>query len=192
MRGVVRLQAAVINLTNYVINNCIIDSISNYGVITIDNALCKADNISIKNSTIYKTERVITSTKQTGGSTSVIIDKCTFNEAPWGNSTGSFIVDYSTFNVTNGVTISNCIFGKGKPNGGNIDVRDIRVGTSTTVSSSNNYVTSDHIVIANPLTPVINYGGNSFALWVNPPGGNFRFADLAFAGMNTAGDPRWR
>ncbi|HLG40312.1 MAG TPA: hypothetical protein VI461_11620, partial [Chitinophagaceae bacterium] len=47
MRGVVRLQTAVINLTNYVINNCIIDSIANYGVITIDNANCKAENISI-------------------------------------------------------------------------------------------------------------------------------------------------
>jgi hypothetical protein len=192
MRGVVRLQAAVINLTNYVINNCIIDSISNYGVITIDNALCKTDNISIKNSTIYKTERVITSTKQTAGSTSVIIDKCTFNEAPFGNSTGSFIVDYSTFNVTNGVTISNCIFGKGKPNGTSIDVRDIRVGVSTTINSSNNYITSDHTVVANALTPVINYSGSSFALWVNPLGGNFRFADNTFAGMNTAGDPRWK
>src|SRR4030095_3079046 len=177
MRGIVRLQAAVINLTNYVINNCIIDSISNYGVITIDNANCKTDNISIKNSTIYKTERVITSTKQTQGSTSVIIDKCTLNEAPFGNSPASFIVDYSTFNVTNGITISNCIFGKGKPNGTSIDVRDVRAGTSTTISSSNNYITSDHIVVANPLTPVINYSGTSFALWRDPLAGDFRFAD---------------
>lgn len=192
MRGVVRLQTAVINLTNYVINNCIIDSISNYGVITIDNANCKADNISIKNSTIYKTERVVTSTKQTLGSTSVVIDKCTFNEAPLGNSTGSFIVDYSTFNVTNGISITNCIFGKGKPNGTSIDVRDVRAGTSTTISSSNNYITSDHTVVANPLTPVINYSGTSFALWRDPLNGDFRFSDNTFAGMNTAGDPRWR
>ena len=104
----------------------------------------------------------------------------------------SFIVDYSTFNVTNGVTISNCIFGKGKPNGTSIDVRDIRVGVSTTINSSNNYITSDHTVVANPLTPVINYTGSSFALWINPLGGNFRFADNTFAGMNTAGDPRWK
>ena len=190
MRGVVRLQTAVINLTNYVINNCIIDSISNYGVITVDNVNCVAANISIKNSTIYKTERVVISTKQ--ASTSVIIDKCTFNEAPFGNSTASFIVDYNTFNVTNGVTISNCIFGKGKPNGTSIDVRDVRAGASTTISSSNNYITADHIVIANALTPVINYSGTSFILWRDPLGGDFRFADNTFAGLNTAGDPRWR
>ena len=190
MRGVTRLQTAVISLTNYVINNCIIDSISNYGVITVDNVNCVAANISITNSTIYKTERVVISTKQ--ASTSVLINNCTFNEAPWGNSTASFIVDYNTFNVTNGITISNCIFGKGKPNGASIDVRDVRAGASTTISSSNNYVTSDHTVIANPLTPVINYSGTSVALWQNPYGGNFRFADNSFPGRNTTGDPRWR
>jgi hypothetical protein len=192
MRGVVRLQTAVINLTNFVVNNCIIDSISNYGVINIDNANCKTDNISIKNSTIYKTERVVTSTKQTQGSTSVIIENCTFNEAPLGNSTGSFIVDYSTFNVTNGITITNCIFGKGKPNGASIDVRDVRAGAATTINSSNNYITSDHVVVASPLTPVINYSGTSVVLWQDPAGGNFRFADNTFPGRTTTGDPRWR
>ena len=192
MRGVCRLQTAVISLSNYTINNCIIDSISNYGIITIDNVNCKADNISITNSTIYKTERGVISTKQTQGSTSVRIDKCTFNEAPLANSTASYFVDYNTFNVTNGVTISNCIFGRGKPNGDSVRVRDIRVGSSTTVTSTNNYQTSDHIIVANALTPVIAYSGTSYALWMDPNAGNFKFADNNFAGKNTAGDPRWK
>jgi Domain of unknown function (DUF5123)/Domain of unknown function (DUF4957)/Tissue factor len=189
MRGVTRLQTAIINLTNYVVSNCIIDSISNYGVITVDNVNCTAANISIKNSTMYKTERIVISKQN---STSVVIDNCTFNEAPFGNSTASFIVDYNTLNVTGGVTISNSIFGKGKPNAGNILVRDVRVGASTTISSSNNYITADHTVTANPLTPVINYTGTSVTLWVDPYGGNFRFADITFPGRTTTGDPRWR
>jgi hypothetical protein len=189
MRGVTRLQTAIINLTNYVVNNCIIDSISNYGVITVDNVNCTAANISIKNSTMYRVERIVTSKQN---STSVIIDNCTFNEAPFGNSTASFIVDYNTLNVTAGVTISNSIFGKGKPNAGNILVRDVRVGGSTTVSSSNNYITSDHTVTANPLTPVISYSGTSLTLWQDPYAGNFKFADLTFPGRTTTGDPRWR
>jgi hypothetical protein len=202
MRGITRLQTAVINVSNYVVTNCIIDSISNYGVITVDNVNCRADNISIKNSTIYKTERVVISIKQ--ASSSVVIDNCTFNEAPLGNSTASFIVDYNTFNVTNGIKITNCIIGRGKPNGTATDVRDARAGTSTTITSTNNYVTSDHIhtlntptppdpaVPLNPLVPEISYGGTSFTLWQDPSNGNFKIVDNSFAGKNTAGDPRWR
>ena len=192
MRGICRLQTAVITLSKYIINNCIVDSISNYGLITIDNANCKADNISIKNSTIYKTERGIISTKQTAGSTSIVIDQCTFNEAPQANNTASFVVDYKTFNVTNGVSITNCIFGVAKPNGATLDASDIRVGTSTTVTSTNNYVTSDHVASTFPLTPVISYSGVSTSLWQDPTNGNFKFADNSFAGKNSAGDPRWR
>ncbi|MET0393322.1 MAG: DUF5123 domain-containing protein [Chitinophagaceae bacterium] len=189
MRGVVRLQTAVINVTNFVVNNCIIDSISNYGVINVDNVNCAVANISIKNSTIYKTEKVVTSKQN---STSVVIENCTFNETPFGNSTSSFIVDYGALNVTGGINITNCIFGKGKPNSGNILVRDVRAGTGTSIGSLNNYVTSDHTVTANPLASVISYAGTSVALWQDPFNGNFRFADNNFAGRTTAGDPRWR
>lgn len=189
MRGVVRLQTAVINVTNFIVNNCIIDSISNYGVINIDNVNCAVTNISIKNSTIYKTEKVVTSKQN---STTVVIENCTFNEAPFGNSTSSFIVDYGALNVTGGINITNCIFGKGKPNGTNILVRDVRAGSGTSIGSLNNYITSDHTVTANPLTPVTSYAGTSLALWQDPLNGNFRFADNNFAGRTTAGDPRWR
>lgn len=198
-RGVVRLQTAAINLGEFRVNNCIIDSIANYGVINADVASCKVDNISIRNSTIYKTEKVVTSSKPTAGSISVVIDNCTFNEAPIGNSTSSYIVDYGSFNVANGISITNCILGKGKPNGTNIEVRDVRAGTGTTISSANNYVTSDHTVVvpvppavSTALSPVISYSGTSFTLWQDPLNGNFRFADNTFPGRNSSGDPRWR
>ena len=189
MRGVCRLQTAVINVTNFVVNNCIIDSISNYGVLNIDNVNCTVANVAITRSTIYKTEKVVTSKQN---STSVTISDCTFNETPYGNSTSSFIVDYGTLNVANGVNISNCIFGKGKPNGTNILVRDVRAGTATSINSLNNYITSDHTVTANPLTPVNSYSGASTNLWVDPLNGNFRFADNSYPGRNSTGDPRWR
>ena len=191
-RGICRLQSGTTIVTNFLVNNCIIDSVSNYGVLTVDNTTCAAGNVSIKNSTIYRVEKVITSAKQTAGSISVVIDNCTVNEAPLGNSTGSFIVDYNTFNVTNGIIISNCIFGKGKPNVGNILVRDVRAGAATSISSSNNFITFDHTTTANPLSPVNNYAGTSVALWVDPYNGNFRFADGNFTGRTTSGDPRWR
>lgn len=192
MRGVCRIQTSGTLVSNYSINNCIIDSVSNYGLLTVDNAGAKVDNVSLTNSTIYKTERVIISSKPTQGATSVLINNCTFNEAPYGNQTASFIVDYNTFNVTNGITISNCIFGIGKSNGGDVSVRDVRAGTSTTITSSNNYITADHTVVASALTPVINYSGISTALWVDPTNGDFHFADNTFAGRSSTGDPRWR
>jgi len=200
-RGITRLQSGATTVSNYIVNNCIIDSIANYGILTVDNAACKANDISITNSTIYKAERIVISTKQ--NSNSVFIDHCTFNETPLGNSTGSFIVDYNAFTVSNGITITNCILGMGKPNSGNIDVRDVRAA-STVITSSNNYVSSDHTdfqVVPPPpdppttpyaLTPVISYSGPSASLWQDPSNGNFKIADNSFAGKNSAGDPRWK
>jgi hypothetical protein len=192
LRGVCRIQTSGTLISNYSINNCIIDSVSNYGVLTVDNAGAKVDNVSLTNSTIYKTERVIISSKPTQGATSVLIDKCTFNETPYGNQTASFIVDYNTHDVTNGITISNCIFGIGKDNGGDVTVMDVRAGSATTITSANNYITSDRTVITNALTPVTTYTGTSLTLWVDPANGDFHFADNTFAGRNTAGDPRWK
>jgi Domain of unknown function (DUF5123)/Domain of unknown function (DUF4957) len=189
-RGMTRLQSGTTTVSNYIVDNCVIDSLSNYGVLTVDNATCKADKISITNSTIYKVERIVTSTKN--NSTSVLIDNCTVNEAPLASSTGSFIVDYNTFNATSGITITDCIFGKFKPNGTVTDIRDVRAGTSTTITSSNNYVTNDHTATSFALTPVIAYSGSSETLWQSPYTGNFKFADISFAGKNTAGDPRWK
>jgi hypothetical protein len=188
-RGVCRLQSAVINVTDFKINNCTIDSVSNYGVVNVDNVNCKIDNISITNSTIYKTEKVVTSKQN---STSVLINNCTFNECVLGNSTSSFIVDYNTLNVANGVTISNCIFGVGKPNAGNVTVRDIRVGATTIVNATNNYYTSDRNVSALPVPFVNIYPNPATTLFLDPFNGDFKINDATFAGKNTSGDPRWR
>lgn len=189
-RGMTRLQSGATTVSNYIIDNCIIDSIANYGLLTVDNASIRADKISITNSTIYKAERGVVSTK--AGSTSVIINDCTFNESPLAGSTGSFIVDYSSQTVTNGISISRNIFGKYKTNGTATDIRDVRASAGTAVTSSFNYITSDHTVIANALTPVINYAGTSENLWVDPYNGNFNFRDNSFAGRGSAGDPRWK
>jgi hypothetical protein len=188
-RGVCRLQTAVITVANFKVNNCIIDSVSNYGVVNVDNVNCRIDNIAITNSTIYKTEKVVTSKQN---STSVLIDNCTFNECPWGNSTSSFIVDYNTLNVANGVTISNSIFGVGKPNAGNVTVRDLRVGSTTIVNALNNYYTSDRVVSSLPIPFVTIYPNPATTLFLDPFNGNFKINDATFAGKNTTGDPRWR
>ncbi len=187
-RGVARIQKGNTTVSNYIINNCVIDSLSNYGLLTVDNATCKVDNVSVTNSTIYKAERIIVSSKNTLNS--VTIKNCTFNEAPYSNGT-YYIVDAGSGNVSGGIAISNSIFGRGKTNGDSTSVKEIRVGSGTTISSSFNYETSDRVISSAPITPVIVYTGTSYDLWEDPNAGNFQIKDRSFAGRTSAGDPRW-
>ncbi len=191
LRGVLRTQSnpAIINTFN--VNNCIIDSIAGYGVITVDVATSKADNIFIRNSTIYKAEKIITSKNN---SSAVAIENCTFNETPFG---GNYFIDYSTAgtnNVTQPIIFKNNILGRGKSNAGNVDVRGYRVGSSSTIDVSNTYATSDFLSTnATYLLPNVTvYPRLSTEIWQDPSNGNFKIKDNAFPGKSSAGDPRWR
>jgi hypothetical protein len=187
-RGIVRLQSGATTVNNFIVNNCIIDSISNYGVINVDNASCKVDNISITNSTIYKVERFITSTKPAAGSTSVLVSDCTFNEIITGSN---ILIDYGSTNVTNGITVSNCIFGTVK--GGGTVIRDVRYGSATSVNPSNNYRTSDYISAgSNDLPSVQVYPRSSTQLWKDPINGDFTIIDNTYPGRTNTGALRWR
>jgi hypothetical protein len=185
-RGIMRLQSGTTSVTNFIVNKCIIDSISNYGILTVDNITCKADNITIQNSTIYKAERVVTSRSN---SVTVLIENCSMNEVV---STGSYLVAYSTSptnNVSNGIKVNNCIFGVGKATG---TVRGVQSGATTAVEANNNYKTLDYVGIAPELPGLLSYPGNATALWVDPINGNFRIKDNSFAGKANTGDPKWR
>jgi hypothetical protein len=71
-RGVVRLQSQPVIINNFIVDNCIIDSLAGYGVLTVDVNTSRVDNITIKNSTIYKAEKIIVSKNN---STSVLRSK---------------------------------------------------------------------------------------------------------------------
>lgn len=190
-RGVLRAQSKPVLIGSLEMNNCVVDSISNYGVFNIDVATSKADNIRITNSTIYRAEKIITSRNN---SVSVLVENCTFNQAPMGNSS-SYYVDYSTAgtnNVTNGITINNCILGIGKNSNGAFTVRGVRCNAATVINASNNYRTSDHVSAGNDFPNIITYAKASTALWQDPLNGQFKIIDNTFAGRNTSGDPRWR
>ncbi|GAA0542349.1 DUF5123 domain-containing protein [Chitinophaga japonensis] len=190
-RGVVRLQTSAVGGTqvNSVnINNCVIDSISNYGVINVDNAACAVQHIAVQNSTIYKAEKVLVSKQQ---STSVVLDACTIHEAPQGGGS-NYLVDYNANQVVNGISVINCILGTGRNNNGNLTVRGIRAGASTQVSSGNSYHTADYEAVSHAIPGLIPYDGTAAGLFLAPAQGDFTITDNSFAGRSTAGDPRWR
>ena len=189
MRGVMRTQSQPAIIGTYMINNCIIDSIAGYGIITVDVASSQVSDIIIQNSTIYKAEKIITSKNN---SNSVTIENCTINEAPRG---GNYTIDYSTSgsnNVTAPIVIKNCIFGIGKDNAGNRTVNGYRVGSSTTLDVSGTYYTADRLAATSELPSLIPYTKNSTELWQDPFNGDFKIIDGSFQGKANAGDPRWR
>lgn len=190
-RGMVRLQSQPVMLNNLLIDNCILDSLAGYGVLTVDVATSKADNITIKNSTIYKAEKIIVSKNN---STSVTLENCTVNEAVIGGG-GSYYIDYNTSasnNVTNGIIVNNCIFGLGKIAPGGQSIRGIRANANTVATGANNYRTSDQVSLGNDVPGLTPYTRPTTELFQSALTGNFKIADILFPGKSTAGDPRWR
>jgi hypothetical protein len=186
-RGMCRLQGGVVNINEFVINNCIVDSIKDYSVLNI-NATSRIENVSMLNSTFYKVDAVIASAS---GGNSVTISDCTFNEAPLGNNK-NFYFSYGSNALTNGFNITNCIFGVGKISSGEPKVRDILVGSGTVIGLSNNYKTEDHITGGDAFPVITAYNRKSVDIWQAPYSGDFKIADQSFPGRNSAGDPRWR
>ncbi|MCW3091705.1 MAG: hypothetical protein JWP81_2774 [Ferruginibacter sp.] len=191
-RGMIRLQSQPVIVNNLWIDNCVLDSLAGYGVITVDVATSKVDNITIRNSTIYKAEKIIVSKNN---STSVTIENCTINEAALGGGS-SYYVDYNTAatnNVTNGIIINNCIFGVGKIGTGGVQtVRGIRVNAASNISASNNFRTSDQVSLGNDVPNITPYARPAAQLFQDPLNGIFKIADASFTGKSNAGDPRWR
>jgi hypothetical protein len=187
-RGMVRLQAGTTTVNNFVINNCIIDSIGNYFVLNIGATTCRIDNVSIQNSTIYKVEGVVASAQT---STAVLVDNCTFNEAPLGNNK-NYYIDYGANAVSNGISVSNCIFGIGKNSANAFTVKDVRAAASTAINAPNNYRTSDHLSGGNDFPNITTYTRPASQLWQDPANGIFKIIDNTYPGRNSTGDPRWR
>jgi len=190
-RGLVRLQNKNIKVTDFSINNCVIDSISNYGVINVDGATPKLDNISFKNSTIFKTERVITSKNN---SISILIENCTFNEAP---IAAGYLINYNGKDITNGIKLYSSIMGVGLLATGADPavtplVRGVNIGSNTNVDVASTYVTSDYLTSGNAFPGLSSYSGTSAQLFADPANGDFSIRDLGFSGKATTGDPRWR
>jgi hypothetical protein len=192
LRGVVRAQIGALKVTNYFVNNCVIDSIREYGVATASGASAFA-NITITNTTVYRARRFIN--HALAGNTSITISNCTFNELVAGAAAATnYFIDFSTsFNSANGVSINNTIFGKvWNETGAGTVVGGIRAGGTTTVTTSGSYNTSDFVNTTLPIPSLTAYSGTAAALFVDPNNGNFKFLDSNFIGRQSAGDPRWR
>ncbi len=194
-RGFTRMKSSeVATINTFSINNCIIDSLSNYALITVDNVACTIENIVITNSTVYYAERFIVSRSN---STSVTIEACTFNQLPSGSN--YFIYYRDDKGVTMPIKLKDCIIGSRLYlNNDSTAITVVRAGDATTsVDVQNTYMTADFngtdgaVPVLDLLTP---YDKPSTDLWVDPDPNiaDFNIKDTGFSGKRTAGDPRWR
>ncbi len=101
-------------------------------------------------------------------------------------------------NVTNGITISNSIFGHSwdASDSDNYGIQGIGQGLgNTNFNIVNNYSTANFFFSGGeiPGFPIANYNGTQDDLWMNvATENNFNFQDRGFSGRFDTGDPRWR
>ena len=190
VRGVIRAQAGpTINTVS--INNCVIDSISGYGVVNCDNAAASIMNVSLTNSTVSDAQKLMVSKSALN---SVKIENCTFYAVP---ISANYFLDFNTFDVAAGITLKNCIFSVGKPSAATPPVFTVNGFRPATVNltTAGNFKTSD-LTWFNTGTTALpgleEYSGTSTTLFKDPAKDDFTIIDSKFAGKATAGDPRWR
>jgi hypothetical protein len=194
-RGFFRMQTGALGtqLQDLIINNCVIDSLREFALAWTNNSNSIA-NIRITNSTVHNARRVISHSSP--GSNSIIIENCTFHNAPSGGLEGAepnYFIDLATNNSANPIIISNTIIGRGWNEGVGDYVRGIRTAGST-ANVSNSYSTSDYLSTnaSFQIPGLLAYPGNSSGVFTDPASGDFTIKDAAFPGADNAGDPRWR
>ncbi|MGE0079284.1 MAG: DUF5123 domain-containing protein [Bacteroidales bacterium] len=192
-RHIIRLRGtANQTVTTVEVNDCIVNDFgsnsSSYGLINANNAAASIVNIEISNSTIYNLQCGLVSIGNSLGCESVLIDNCTCDQTML-SSTARYLIDFGTSTTSSAgtITLSDCIFGSTGINAGGVR------NNLMTLSISKSYYTSDFVnSVASITSSLTAYSGASTALWTDPTNGVFTFLDEAFAGMDSAGDPRWK
>lgn len=173
-----------IKLNNCIVYDCGVNATGGtYAFIHNNVATSKFNNISITNSTLYRIGYSVI-LHNAAPSVSVLIDNCTIDNSI---GDGRYLIDYNAQTIGS-FQIKNSILGKSLSPAAT--ARGYRAGTAPTVD--NTYQTADAAISANPIPGLINYTGNSTALFTDPSTGNYLIKDANFAGKSSAGDPRWR
>jgi len=203
VRSVARAQTASTGakIANLLINNCVIDSVRDFGVVAQSGTSSFA-NITIQNSTFYKCQKFVLNSG-TGVVNSIAVKNCTFNDLPTGGApavSNYFIDAGTTSDVANGIVIQNCIFGKTRSDFAatpSTSSCGIRASANTAVTVTSSYATKDFTIVTGPIPSLATYANPSTSLWVNPSpkfpaDPDFHFKDMAYPATATTGDPRWR
>ncbi|HET9570361.1 MAG TPA: DUF5123 domain-containing protein [Bacteroidales bacterium] len=190
LRGVCRIKSTGAFINNFIMDNCITDSIGGYGIATTDATGAQIKNMSVTKSTMIRTD-IFLKNQKTDTST-VFVDYCTFYNTPKTATTatsGTHYLDFSGKNIKS-VTFKNCLLGPG--NGFPMGIKSLSI---TEKIMDNNYTTTDATWFTTTTTSTsilidaADAGITSTNLWRNLSTGDLK---IVGAFTKAVGDPRWR
>ncbi|WP_167607164.1 DUF4957 domain-containing protein [Maribellus sediminis] len=192
LRGIARIKDNPSTIENFMVSDCVMDSINNYGLLTMDKDGGAVNNIMITNSTFSRFVYFIVSRNN---SNSLVIDHCTLFEVP---EKGRQLLRYrggdGKNNIFGGLSIQKSILGHGWNLSGEDDygIKGKEGLVSTPISLKDVYATSDFAYSGDtiPGVPTHTFDVTSMDLWIAPTAGNFNFSDMDIANKKL-GDPRW-
>ncbi len=198
-RGVCRIQTAA-SIQNVVIDNCIIDSISGYGITNADNAKADIQNIKITNTTVSNAEKICVGTKGLQPN-SLVVENCTF---VYTIADAKPFFDFKSSNwdgFKDKFTFKNCLIGKAGRNKEELATTGIN-GWSGEVQPECDeiYFTNDLLwtpVSEEDPSPKAAFPGTTLSTsteetFKDPASSNFQVIAKELGGINpTPGDPRW-
>lgn len=193
-RGVLRQKDNANILNNYIINNCVIDSINGYGLVTVDKEVAKLNNMKLTNTSVNHSASFIVSKNNFE---TLTISNCSVANTP---STNGILINFRSAgqnNVTSGINITNSIFGHSwdQTNSDLYGIQGIGGLGETNFQLLNNYSTKNFFFTKGeiPDFPVGNYKNTQEDLWIDvKTKNNFYIKDKGFNGKYDAGDPKFR
>ena len=193
LRGILRIKDNPSVVNNFSVINCVMDSVKNYGLFTMDKDGGAVNDVLLKNSTFSRFQYFIRSKENTQ---SITMESCTFFQVP---DVGRQFMRYDQGSgrdlIVNGVTIKKCVFGHGwdMDNEDKYSVRGFDGSESTQFSVSETITTNDFSFSSDTIQELADadvYPGSSYEIWVDPMNGNFNWINETWAGFGL-GDPRW-
>lgn len=184
----VRLQGSdskVIDLVKF--ENCTVYGADSrtYSLVHVDagSGKGKIENIEFSKTTVVYTGKCLVYCKKTDF-TSLKLSDCTFSKILGG---GDYILDCDKNGngPSQGVTITNCIFGSTLAEGKGIRAND------QPVEVINSYITNDMKITGSKIDDLITYDGGEADLFKDPAQFDFTIIDSGFAGKTGCGDPKW-
>lgn len=204
-RAVVRAQSDGDNITNIVLDNCVVNGIGDQGVFTTNNKSCDWKEVTLNNCTLTNIYMLCDFRKTTNQLT-MNISNCTFCYAP-AEVTANANTPMFRFNDNAVIlNISSSLFGpsmytagKGSPivtnkagEAGSIFLNGANALVSVSKSFKTNFTWTEVGGDPSKVYPIDGLQGLSFnekALWSNPEGGEFRITGNV--GEDGVGDSRW-
>jgi hypothetical protein len=190
MRGVFRITDNTV-VKEVTFNNCVVDSIREFGITHISGINSYIENINVRNSTFNYVVRPFFNTSLSAtSSNSLTVENCTFFHAV---DNGRFFVDYI---VPSTVIFRNCLFGETvQLLSGGTGHNGARVGAGGSLIVQNSLKTNDFGISATAVelamyNSIELYNKSSYDIFTDPVIHNFKIKDSGFP--SGIGDPRWK